>query len=101
MALTQMLLMPLYFLSGALFPASNLPTWLTVLNRIDPLTYIVDPLRRLIFAHLDLSPAVRASLSPGVTWNGWPVPSGVEIGIVALIGIVMLAVAIAEFSETE
>jgi ABC-2 type transport system permease protein len=101
MALTQMLLMPLYFLSGSLFPASNLPTWLTVLNRIDPLTYIVDPLRRLIFAHLDLSPAVRASLSPGVTWNGWHVPTGVEIGIVALIGVVMLAIAIAEFNETE
>ncbi|MEN3270368.1 ABC transporter permease [Pseudonocardia sp.] len=101
MALTQMLLMPLYFLSGSLFPASNLPTWLTVLNRIDPLTYIVDPLRRLIFAHLDLSPAVRASLSPGVTWNGWRVPAGVEIGIVALIGVVMLAIAIGEFNETE
>ncbi len=43
MALTQMFILPLYFLSGSMFPASNLPTWLTVLNRIDPLTYAVDP----------------------------------------------------------
>jgi ABC-2 type transport system permease protein len=100
-ALTQMLLMPLYFLSGSLFPASNLPTWLTVLNRIDPLTYVVDPLRRMIFSHLDLTSSVKAQLSPGVTWNGWRVPTGVELGIVALIGAVLVVIAIAEFNKTE
>ena len=42
----QMLVMPMFFLSGALFPVSGLPTWLDVLNRIDPLTYAVDPMRR-------------------------------------------------------
>ena len=45
MALTQMLVMPLFFLSGALYPLNGLPAWLTVLTRIDPLTYIVDPMR--------------------------------------------------------
>ena len=44
MALTQMLILPLYFLSGAMFPASHLPLWLTILNRVDPLTYAVDPI---------------------------------------------------------
>ena len=57
MALTQMLVLPLYFLSGSLFPASNLPTWLTVLNRINPLTYAVDPMRRLVFDHLIAQPS--------------------------------------------
>ncbi len=46
MALTQMLLMPLFFLSGALYPLRSLPAWLTVLTRIDPLTYAVYPMRR-------------------------------------------------------
>jgi len=101
MALTQMLVLPLYFLSGSMFPASNLPTWLTVLNRIDPLTYAVDPMRRVVFDHLSLTPAVRARLDPGITWNGWRVPTLVEIGVVAVIGLIMLAVAIAEFSSTE
>jgi hypothetical protein len=36
MALTQMLVMPLFFLSGALYPLRSLPLWLTVLTRIDP-----------------------------------------------------------------
>src|SRR5581483_503788 len=34
----QMVVMPMFFISGALFPASGLPGWLTVLNRLDPLT---------------------------------------------------------------
>jgi ABC-2 type transport system permease protein len=101
MALTQMLILPLYFLSGSMFPASHLPTWLTVLNRIDPLTYAVDPMRRVVFAHLNLTPAVREKLDPGVTWNGWHVPIGLEIGLVAAIGLVMLMIAIAQFSKTE
>jgi ABC-2 type transport system permease protein len=101
MALTQMLLLPLYFLSGSVFPSSQLPSWLTVLNRIDPLTYAVDPMRRLVFDRLDLSPAIRARLDPGVTWNGWHVPTAVEIALVAAIGVTMLCVAVAQFSRSE
>src|ERR1700739_4933856 len=74
MALTQMLVMPLFFLSGALYPLRGLPGWLTVLTRIDPLTYIVAPMRHAVFAHLTLNPLAAAALSPGITWNGWLVP---------------------------
>jgi ABC-2 type transport system permease protein len=101
MALTQMLVMPMFFISGALFPVSGLPRWLELLNRIDPLTYAVDPIRRAIFAHLDISAAARAALDPGVTWFGWRVPGLLEAGVVALLGIVMLAIAIWEFSRAE
>jgi ABC-2 type transport system permease protein len=101
MALTQMLVLPLYFLSGAMFPASNLPTWLAVLNRIDPLTYAVDPIRRVVFDHLTISPAVRARLDPGITWDGWRVPTLLEVGVIAALGLLMLGIAIAEFSKTE
>ena len=101
MALTQMLVMPMFFISGALFPVANLPTWLGLLNRIDPLTYAVDPMRRAVFAHLDISPTARAALDPGVTWFGWHVPGLLEAGVVALLGLVMLAIAIWEFSRAE
>jgi ABC-2 type transport system permease protein len=39
------LVMPIFFLSGALFPLDNLPTALTVATRLDPLAYGVDGLR--------------------------------------------------------
>jgi ABC-2 type transport system permease protein len=101
MALTQMLVMPMFFISGALFPVANLPAWLAFLNRIDPLTYAVDPMRRAVFAHLDISPAARAALDPGVTWFGWHVPGLLEAGVVALLGCAMLLIAIWEFSRAE
>jgi ABC-2 type transport system permease protein len=39
------LIMPIFFLSGALFPLNNLPTALTIATRLDPLSYGVDGLR--------------------------------------------------------
>ncbi len=39
------LVMPIFFLSGALFPLSNLPPGMVVATRLDPLTYGIDGLR--------------------------------------------------------
>jgi len=100
MALTQLFVLPLFFLSGALYPLNGLPPWLTVLTRIDPLTYIVDPMRHAVFAHLAFG-RVLNELSPGITWFGWSVPLGLSLAIVAAMGLAMLGIAIAEFRKTE
>ncbi len=94
MRLTQMIVMPMFFISGALFPVANLPGWLAVLNRLDPITYAVDPMRKLVLGHLDID-------VPGVTWFGWHVPVGLEVLMIAVLGLGMLAIAIWEFAETE
>src|ERR1700750_1800158 len=60
MGVMQMVVMPMFFISGALSPVAALPGWLLVLNRIDPITYAVDPMRRLVFSHLDISPQAQA-----------------------------------------
>ncbi len=39
---------PLFFLSGALYPLENLPAWLMMMTRLNPLTYGVDAMRGLI-----------------------------------------------------
>jgi ABC-type polysaccharide/polyol phosphate export permease len=101
MALTQMLVLPLFFLSGALYPLHGLPGWLSVLTRLDPLTYVVYPMRHAVFTHLGLPPAALHSLSPGLTWGSWVVPIGLCLGIVAVMGLVMMAVAIVTFSRPE
>ena len=101
MGLMQMVIMPMFFISGALFPVAHLPGWLAVLNRIDPVTYAVDPMRRIVFAHLDVSAAARKALDPGVTWWGWHVPGALEAAMVLALGLAMLAIAIWEFSATE
>ncbi len=101
MALTQMLVMPLFFLSGALYPLRGLPSWLSVLTRIDPLTYAVGPMRHAVFSHLSLSPIAERALSPSITWLGWPVPIMLSLGIVAAMGLGMMGVAIVTFSKPE
>jgi ABC-2 type transport system permease protein len=47
--ITTFVIFPLFFLSGALFPLNNLPSYLTALTVANPLTYIVDSLRSLLF----------------------------------------------------
>src|SRR5205807_1089792 len=42
------LVQPCFFLSGAMFPVTGLPVWMTALTRIDPLSYGVDPIRRVV-----------------------------------------------------
>jgi ABC-2 type transport system permease protein len=101
MGVMQMIVTPMFFISGALFPAAGLATWLAILNRLDPLTYAVDPMRRLVFEHLSVSPAAKAALDPGVTWFGWRIPSLLEAGMVVALGLAMLGIAIWEFSRTE
>lgn len=100
-SVVQLFVFPMIFLSGALYPVSGLPIWLRVLNRLDPLTYAVDPMRRLVFADLHISDATRHRLAPGVTWWGWRVPTPAEATIVLALGIALLAVAVFQFARTE
>jgi ABC-2 type transport system permease protein len=75
-------IMPIFFLSGALFPLDRLPEWLTILTRIDPLTYGVDMLRGVMI---------------GV--NAFPL--SLNFTVVAVFTFVMFAVAVYEFNLAE
>ena len=101
MALMQMAIMPHVLPLRSPVPSQQTAPLVGGLNRLDPLTYAVDPMRRAVFAHLDISPVVRHALAPGVTWWGWHVPGLLEAAMVGIIGLVMLAIAIAEFSAVE
>jgi ABC-2 type transport system permease protein len=48
-AIINLFLIPLWLLSGALFPISGASVWLRVLMRINPLTYGVEALRQLLY----------------------------------------------------
>jgi len=94
MALVQIIIMPMFFLSGALFPMRNLPGWLEWATRLDPLTYAVDPMRRAVLGD------TGAQLGT-VQWGNWAVPTIVEMGIVLGTGLIALAIAAREFGRTE
>jgi ABC-2 type transport system permease protein len=101
MPLVQLTITPLMFLSGSLFPLSNLPGWLHVATTVNPMTYAVEPIRSTVFDHLDLSPAARATFDPGITWGGWQVPVALQVAIVAAACLVLLGLAVARFARTE
>ena len=101
MGLMQVLILPMFFLSGALFPPSGLPTWLSVVNRLDPVTYAVDPMRRLIFSTIHISPAAHRALDSGVTWGSYRLPALLEVAILLALSLLFLAIAVRGFSRSE
>jgi ABC-2 type transport system permease protein len=101
MPVSQLLIMPMMFLSGSLFPITGLPDWLAVLTRLNPLTYVVQPMRHLVLDHLDLTAAEQEKLVPVLTWFGWQVPVGVQLGVVAVITLGLIALAARIFRTTE
>jgi ABC-2 type transport system permease protein len=61
MGIGQMITMPLFFASNALYPVAIMPGWLRVLSKVNPLSYEVDALRGMLIgspSHLGLDFAV-------------------------------------------
>lgn len=76
------LLMPMFFLSGALFPLRGLPAWMDVLVKIDPLTYGVDIMRYIV-----------------IGFNEYPIERDLIVMIV--FSVAMMTLAVIQFSRTE
>jgi len=101
MPMLQLLITPMMFLSGSLFPLGGLPGWLSVLTRLNPLTYVVQPMRHLVLQHLDLSTAEQQRLLPALTWGGWEVPVGVQLLTVTLVTLAVAGLAARLFRTAE
>ena len=76
MGIGQVLTMPIFFASNAIYPVALMPTWLQILARLNPLTYEVDGLRAVMLA--------RGSSVFGLTR---------DFTVLAAAGIAMIAVA--------
>ena len=73
-------ILPLFFLSGALYPLDNLPAWMVVVTRMNPLTYIVDGMRGALY---------------GI--NTFPL--FLDLGVAALFSVVLIAVGTYAFKR--
>jgi len=47
----QVLIFPMFFISGAFFPLTAVPSWMKVLSYINPLTYGVDAMRQILLGN--------------------------------------------------
>jgi ABC-2 type transport system permease protein len=76
------LVLPIFFLSGALFPLSGLPTAMAVITRVDPLTYGVDGLR-------------------GALIQAWQFGAVIDVVVLAGIALVFLSMGAYLFTRIE
>lgn len=119
----NLLLLPMFFLSGAMFPLQGLPGWMTVLTKINPLTYGVDMLRGIalkgvnitgstpsIFSKIpkavvaQIPPQAKAAIAnavPKIQLQTQRYPLWLDLLIVIGFSIVMLGIAIGQFSKQE
>jgi ABC-2 type transport system permease protein len=95
----NLLTMPLFFLSGALFPLVGIPSWLSVSTRLDPATYGVDPLRRVVLLTTGASPSAVATL--GVDVFGHHLSTAEEVIILFAFALDMLTLAARWFEKLE
>jgi ABC-2 type transport system permease protein len=56
------LIMPVFFLSGALFPLEGIPQWLSILTKLNPLTYGIDGLRFALGGPYEFSPLLDLAI---------------------------------------
>jgi ABC-2 type transport system permease protein len=89
-------LTPLLFLSGAVFPPNGLPGWLGKAVLMNPMTYAIDAIRRVLPGDFFMG---GMSQSPHL-W-GWTPPVWVELGAVASLAFAALAVASYKFSKAQ
>ncbi len=95
----QFVLMPMFFLSGALFPLRNVPGWLAFLNKIDPVSYGVDPLRQAVMSEVHLPPFVASQLGLGMQVFGTTLSVFAELAIVGALGVIFVTWAALSFGK--
>ncbi|MBL7165814.1 MAG: ABC transporter permease [Dehalococcoidales bacterium] len=97
--LIQIIIMPLVFMSGVFFPVNNVPTWLEVASKINPLTYGVDAIRQ-VFLGVG-SASAGGGYAIGVTVFGHTMSVLEDALVVAILGAVLMTAAIVAFSKQE
>jgi ABC-2 type transport system permease protein len=91
------LVMPLYFLSGAMFPIASAPAWMRALMVLDPLSYGVDALRNVVFAGTPTGPEslqVVARAQGLVRWD-----LSFDVALLALVAGLLAAASAIRFSR--
>jgi len=86
----QVLIFPMFFLSGAFFPLNNVPTWMTIISRVNPLTYGVDAMRRIILSG-EISQQVLGRLVINTTM--------VNVFFLLAFSVVMISAAVIAFNK--
>ncbi|MFC1965409.1 ABC transporter permease [Chloroflexota bacterium] len=99
----QLIVFPLIFLSGIFFPVNNVPTWLEIMSKINPLTYGVDAIRQLFLGEglVATSGIGGSSFAIGVTIFGHTMSILEDVVLVATVGITLVLAAVWSMNKQE
>lgn len=97
----QLVLLPMIFLSGATFPLRGLPGWLLVVTQVNPMTYAVSPLRRLVLSGSggDGDSHVDARWESAVTLFGHQLSTAQELLVLAAFSATFVILAVRGFNR--
>ncbi len=93
-AIMQMLMFPMVFLSGVFFPLRDLPSWMSVLVKINPATYGIAPIRQVVLGASPDSPFAINLF--GHTMSIWD-----NVAVMAAFGVIMITLAMWSFGSQE
>lgn len=96
--IVQIIIFPLIFVSGVFFSTANVPAWLSIVSKINPLTYGVSAIRQLFLSN---GTPVPQGSALGVTVFGHTMSTFEDVMIVAVFGAVMLVLAAWSFSKQD
>jgi ABC-2 type transport system permease protein len=88
----QLLIFPLIFLAGVFFPVNDVPPWLAVISKLNPLTYGVDAIRQIFLG---------TSSGLGVVVLGHTMTIAQEVAVVGIMGVILLGGAVIAFNRQE
>lgn len=97
--IVQILVMPMIFLSGALFPINNMPTWMDVIVKINPVTYGVDVMKKIMVDVDSLSPEVIDAMGLNLSIFGRQITIFEEILFIIVFAIVLVLLATVLFKR--
>jgi ABC-2 type transport system permease protein len=95
----QIIIFPLMFLSGIFFPVNNVPTWMAVISKVNPVTYGVDAIRHIMLGQEIAIPGASSAI--GVTIFGHTMTVWQDVLVVIAFGAVLLSTAVVFFSRQE
>ncbi|HEX3892813.1 MAG TPA: ABC transporter permease [Terracidiphilus sp.] len=80
------LVLPIYFLSGAMFPLTNQGKVLTFITALDPLSYGIDGMRSVLLSSTSFKPAFGPTL---------------DLAVLVIVGVILLIIGAYRFSKIE
>ena len=98
---SQLTIMPTMFLSGIFFPVNNVPGWMEVLVKVNPVTYAVAPVRAIALGDQLSSSPGGASAVVNVDVLGHTLSTVESLAILAAFGALILTVAVQSFQRRQ